>query len=107
MAANTAPVLFDRALLARRLARARGLGPATFLLDRVAEDMVDRLAAVNRAFAEAADRIDLGEYAHWLDSERVVVNVYQRYRELEPQTPELPPLALLAMQADWQGKRGG
>jgi 2-keto-4-pentenoate hydratase/2-oxohepta-3-ene-1,7-dioic acid hydratase in catechol pathway/glyoxylase-like metal-dependent hydrolase (beta-lactamase superfamily II) len=58
-------------------------------------------------FAEAADGIDLGQYGHWLDSERVVVNVYQRYRELEPQTPALPPLALLAMQADWHAKRGG
>jgi 2-keto-4-pentenoate hydratase/2-oxohepta-3-ene-1,7-dioic acid hydratase in catechol pathway/glyoxylase-like metal-dependent hydrolase (beta-lactamase superfamily II) len=58
-------------------------------------------------FTEAADGIDLGEYALWLDSERVVVNVYQRYRELEPQTPELPPVALLAMQADWHAKRTG
>ena len=56
-------------------------------------------------FAEAADAIDLGEYADWLDSERVVVNVYQRYRELEPETPELPALALLVMQADWHAKR--
>jgi hypothetical protein len=58
-------------------------------------------------FAEAADAIDLGEYAQWLDSERVVVNIYQRYRELEPQTPELPALALLVMQADWHAKRVG
>ncbi len=55
-------------------------------------------------FAEAADAIDLAEYAQWLDSERVVVNVYQRYRELEPQTPELPAMALLVMQADWHAK---
>lgn len=56
MAADpTAPVLFDRKLLARRQDRARRLGPATFLLDRVIEDMDDRLAAVNREFAEAAD----------------------------------------------------
>src|SRR5581483_2418085 len=55
MAPTTAPVLFDRALLARRIARAEKSGPATFLLDRVAEDMAERLAAVNREFAEAAD----------------------------------------------------
>ena len=36
------------------------------------------------SFAEAADTIDLGEYGNWLDAERVVVNVYQRYRELDP-----------------------
>jgi hypothetical protein len=32
------------------------------------------------SWSEAADTIDLGEYATWLDAERVVVNVYQRYR---------------------------
>ena len=61
MAPTAAPVLFDRALLARRLARAKKLGPATFLLDRVNEDMADRLAAVNREFAEAADIWTPGE----------------------------------------------
>jgi 2-keto-4-pentenoate hydratase/2-oxohepta-3-ene-1,7-dioic acid hydratase in catechol pathway/glyoxylase-like metal-dependent hydrolase (beta-lactamase superfamily II) len=58
------------------------------------------------SWAEAANGIDLGEYASWLDAERVVVNVYQRYRELEPDTPELEVLALLVMQADWLAKRG-
>ena len=58
------------------------------------------------SFAEAADTIDLGEYADWLDAERVVVNVYQRYRELEPGTPSLPLIALLTMQAEWHAKHG-
>jgi 2-keto-4-pentenoate hydratase/2-oxohepta-3-ene-1,7-dioic acid hydratase in catechol pathway/glyoxylase-like metal-dependent hydrolase (beta-lactamase superfamily II) len=57
------------------------------------------------SWSEAADGIDLGEYATWLDAERAVVNVYQRYRELEPETPQLEVLALLVMQADWLGKR--
>src|ERR1700740_1925870 len=61
MAPTTAPILFDRALLARRLARAQKLGPATFLLDRVAEDMAERLAAVKREFAEVADIWTPGE----------------------------------------------
>jgi 2-keto-4-pentenoate hydratase/2-oxohepta-3-ene-1,7-dioic acid hydratase in catechol pathway/glyoxylase-like metal-dependent hydrolase (beta-lactamase superfamily II) len=65
---------------------------------------VDAAHQAGLTFAEAADGIDLGEYAQWLDSERVVVNVYQRYRELEPETPELPAIALLAMQADWHAK---
>jgi 2-keto-4-pentenoate hydratase/2-oxohepta-3-ene-1,7-dioic acid hydratase in catechol pathway/glyoxylase-like metal-dependent hydrolase (beta-lactamase superfamily II) len=56
------------------------------------------------SFVEAADTIDLGEYARWLDAERVVVNVYQRYRELDPGTPQLPALGLLAMQAEWFAK---
>jgi SAM-dependent methyltransferase len=52
---NTAPVLFDRALLRARQSRALGFGPATFLLDRVAEDMAERLHAVLREFKNAAD----------------------------------------------------
>ncbi|MGO9926000.1 MAG: fumarylacetoacetate hydrolase family protein [Mycobacterium sp.] len=57
------------------------------------------------SWAEAAETIDLGEYATWLDAERVVVNVYQRYRELDPETPQLEILALLVMQAEWLAKR--
>ena len=52
---NIAPVLFDRALLRARQARALGSGPATFLLDRVAADMAERLQAVLREFKNAAD----------------------------------------------------
>ena len=52
---NIAPVLFDRALLRARQSRALGSGPATFLLDRVAEDMAERLHAVLREFKNAAD----------------------------------------------------
>src|SRR5260370_12796346 len=50
-----APNLFDRALLCARQSRALKQGPVTFLLDRVAEDMAERLAAVKRDFADAAD----------------------------------------------------
>jgi 2-keto-4-pentenoate hydratase/2-oxohepta-3-ene-1,7-dioic acid hydratase in catechol pathway/glyoxylase-like metal-dependent hydrolase (beta-lactamase superfamily II) len=57
------------------------------------------------SWAEAANSIDLGEYATWLDAERVVVNVYQRYRELDPDIPQQEVMALLAMQADWLAKR--
>jgi len=56
-----APILFDRALLQQRLARAQRLGPVTFLLDRVAEDMEERLAAVNRSFADVAEIWTPGE----------------------------------------------
>ena len=52
---DIAPVLFDRSLLIARQARARRQGPATFLLDRVADDMAERLSAVMRDFADAAD----------------------------------------------------
>jgi SAM-dependent methyltransferase len=52
---TAAPILFDRALLRARQDRARRGEPATFLLDRVAEDMEERLGAVTREFSEAAD----------------------------------------------------
>jgi SAM-dependent methyltransferase len=49
------PIIFDRNMLRRRQQRARALGPATFLLDRVASDMSERLAVVLRHFGRAAD----------------------------------------------------
>jgi SAM-dependent methyltransferase len=52
---NAAPILFDRPLLRVRQDRARRGGAATFLLDRVAEDLVERLQAVLREFNSAAD----------------------------------------------------
>jgi SAM-dependent methyltransferase len=51
---NSAPVLFDRALLMQRQRRAVR-APEMFLLDRVVEDLGDRLAAVKRAFNDTAD----------------------------------------------------
>jgi SAM-dependent methyltransferase len=58
---NSAPVLFDRPLLWARQRRALRQGPATFLLDRVADDMTERLSAVMRDFADAADIWTPGE----------------------------------------------
>ena len=52
---NAAPLLFDRALLRARQSRAAKLGPATFLLDRVAGDLAERLQAVLRKFDSGAD----------------------------------------------------
>lgn len=51
----SAPILFDRALLGARLARARREGAATFLLERATEDLADRLRAVSRSFSAAVD----------------------------------------------------
>jgi SAM-dependent methyltransferase len=49
------PNVFDRALLRRRRERARALGPETFLIDRVAADLAERLGAVLRQFDVAVD----------------------------------------------------
>jgi len=48
-------LVFDRALLRRRQARARSVGVETFLIDRVASDLADRLGAVLREFPVAVD----------------------------------------------------
>lgn len=58
---SKAPVLFDRALLKARQARAARSGAATFLLDRVADDAAERLAAVNRSFASGIDLATPGD----------------------------------------------
>ena len=52
----SAPQLFDRALLARRLRRAApSFAQAAFLKERVSEDMLDTLSAINRSFPLALD----------------------------------------------------
>ena len=55
MSASTVQALFDRALLAQRRRRACALGPVTFLIDRVAQDMTERLSAVRRTFDVVLD----------------------------------------------------
>jgi SAM-dependent methyltransferase len=51
----SAPRVFDRPLLRRRRRRAEKLGAATFLIDRVAADLAERLSAVLRRFTLAVD----------------------------------------------------
>jgi SAM-dependent methyltransferase len=49
------PLVFDRPLVRARRRRAMALAPVTFLIERVAEDFADRLAAVLRRFEVALD----------------------------------------------------
>jgi SAM-dependent methyltransferase len=49
------PVIFDRSLLRARRRRARALGPETFLIERVAQELGERLAAVLRQFGRTVD----------------------------------------------------
>ncbi len=49
------PAIFDRSLLRRRQQRARVLGAETFLIDRVAVELGERLSAVLRQFDRAVD----------------------------------------------------
>ena len=69
---TTAPLLFDRALLLRRERRAAELGPATFLFERVLDDMEERLSAVMRDFADIADI--------WTPTEALQLRLYSRLR---------------------------
>ena len=52
---SKSPTIFDRRLLRARQRRAGVQGPATFLLDRVSEEMGERLSVVLRQFERAAD----------------------------------------------------
>ena len=49
------PAIFDRSLLRLRQRRARALGAETFLIDRVAAELGERLGAVLRQFNRAVD----------------------------------------------------
>src|SRR6185437_13397877 len=49
------PAIFDRKLLRARRARARKLGSETFLIDRVADELGERLSAVLRTFDRGVD----------------------------------------------------
>jgi SAM-dependent methyltransferase len=79
---TTAPILFDRVLLLRRMIRARKLGAATFLLDRALEDLEERLSAVKREFAEAADL--------WTPGEGVAAHArFENFARVVPQADEV------------------
>ena len=94
---NIALVLFDRALLRTRQARALGPGPATFLLDRVAEDMAERLQAVVREFKNAADVGTPGDQARNALRGRVnqIARIELPDRESEPLAFEAESLDLV------------
>jgi len=57
----SAPRVFDRDLVRRRRRRARAFGPETFLIDRVAADLAERLSAVVRRFGVAVDLGSVGD----------------------------------------------
>jgi len=91
---NTAPLLFDRALLRARLERARHLGAATFLLDRVADDVAERLHAVLREFRTAADIGTEGEQLRNVLAGRVDQFTRVALPELESEPLALAPDSL-------------
>jgi SAM-dependent methyltransferase len=87
--ASTAPILFDRTLLQVRQNRARRLEPATFLLDRVTEDMEERLHAVIRDFSDAADV--------WSPDEILRTPLRDRFRSVAQIRPDESGQEILAL----------
>jgi SAM-dependent methyltransferase len=90
----TAPILFDRALLQVRQNRARRREPATFLLDRVTEDMEERLHAVMRDFSDAADVWSPGEILRTPLRDRFKSVAHIRPNESEQEILALAPETL-------------
>jgi SAM-dependent methyltransferase len=101
MASNptAAPILFDRAMLRARIDRARRGAPVTFLLDRVREDMEDRLQAVTRGFSDVADIWTPGELLRkpLTDRFQSVVRVDSGEAEVLPLQPESLDLVVSAL----------
>jgi SAM-dependent methyltransferase len=96
---NIAPVLFDGALLRARQSRALRGEPATFLLDRVTEDLEERLHAVLRDFANVADVWTPGEALRNALSDRFksVAHVELSEQETLPFQPESLDLVVSAL----------
>jgi SAM-dependent methyltransferase len=103
MASNptAAPILFDRTLLRVRQNRARRGEPATFLLDRVADDMEERLRAVLRDFADVAEIWTPGEILRKPSRDRFKsvthISLDATGREVLPLAPESLDLAVSAL----------
>jgi SAM-dependent methyltransferase len=103
MASNpdVAPLLFDRALQRARQNRAQRIDPATFLLDRVAEDMEERLHAVLRDFSDVAEIWTSGELLRKPSRDRfksiAQIKLEQCGQEILPLQPESLDLVVSAL----------
>jgi hypothetical protein len=51
--------------------------------------------------SDAADDIDISDFADWGDPERVAANVVAAYRELDPARPASTPAELIMEMARW------
>ena len=89
------PRLFDRTLLRMRQDRAVRLGPAAFLLDRVEEDLVERVQAVLREFSSG---VDVGTPTEQIRA--ALGKLIKRLRTVPLPVSNNEPLALTSLSAD-------
>jgi hypothetical protein len=52
--------------------------------------------------AQAADDIDISDFADWGDPERITANVAAAYRKLDPSLPRATPPELFVGMAAWR-----
>lgn len=101
---NAAPLLFDRALLNVRQMRAAKLGAEPFLLDRVADDAVERLGAVTRTFSNGIDLATPGDQLRGALRDRVATLATVDLPQIDSDSLHLAPesidlvVSLLALQ---------
>jgi len=70
----------------------------TFVLETAQEGMKAGLSPL-----DAARETDLGDYAGWLDSERIVGNLHRAYCDLDPRRPDVDLRAALADMVAYNG----
>lgn len=99
MTERSVPHLIDRDALRVRQARARGGEPVTFLLDRVADDMQERLQAVLRDFKDVADIWTADDITQALPRLASVerISMFDGEGETLPLAPQSIDLALSAL----------
>jgi cyclase len=68
-------------------------------------DIARRGLAAGLTPLETARQAELGEYAGWLDSERIVGNLHRAYRDLDPGRPEVDVVAALTDMVSYNGGR--
>jgi len=76
------------------------LGYLRFVLDVARQGLAAELSPL-----EAARETDLGGYAGWLDSERIVGNLHRAYQDLEPQRPDVDLYTALTDMVAYNGGR--
>jgi cyclase len=76
------------------------LGYLRFVLDVAQEGLHAGLPPL-----AAAREADLGEYASWLDPERIVGNLHRAYRDLDPKRPDVDLVAALTDMVAYNGGR--